>query len=124
MTTESHSILKDTWANERAAKNNMTHSFKIPSDIKPGVYVVKTELLALHTNSPTFAMTPLRGPEFYLGCFNVEVIGNGTATPAGETFPGAYKSGDKGLTFAPYYGTGSGFAQNSKYVRIQTQSIS
>jgi cellulase len=94
----------------------MTHSFKIPSDIKPGTYVVKTELLALHTNSPSFVLTPLGGPEFYLGCFNVKVIGNGTATPAGETFPGAYKAGDKGLSFAPYYGTGSGVEKNSKYV--------
>jgi cellulase len=94
----------------------MTHSFKIPSDIKPGTYVVRTELLALHTNSPSFAMTPLGGPEFYLGCFNVEVIGNGTVTPEGVTFPGAYKKGDQGLTFAPYYGTGSGVEKNSRYV--------
>ena len=94
----------------------MTHSFTIPSDIKPGTYVVRTELLALHTNSPSFVMTPLGGPEFYLGCFNVEVIGSGTATPEGTTFPGAYKRGDKGLSFAPYYGTGSGVEKNSKYV--------
>jgi cellulase len=94
----------------------MTHSFKIPSDIKPGPYVVRTELLALHTNTKSFAMTPLGGPEFYLGCFNVDVIGNGTAAPEGATFPGAYKKGDAGLTFAPYYGTGSGAAVNSKYV--------
>jgi hypothetical protein len=77
---------------------------------------VRTELLALHTNSPSFVKTPLGGPEFYLGCFNVDVIGNGTATPVGTTFPGAYTKGEKGLTFAPYYGDGSGVEQNSKYV--------
>jgi cellulase len=96
----------------------MTHSFKIPSDIQPGTYVVRTELLALHTNSPSFAMTALGGPEFYLGCFNVEVIGNGSATPDGATFPGAYKPGDKGLTFSPYYGNGSGVEKNSQYVSV------
>jgi cellulase len=102
----------------------MSHSFQIPSDIKPGTYVIRTELLALHTNTPSFAMTPLGGPEFYLGCFNVEVIGNGTATPEGTTFPGAYKAGDKGLSFSPYYGEGTGREQNSKYVSIRLQNKS
>lgn len=112
----SYDAATDTWANERAAKNGMTHSFQIPSDIKPGTYVVRTELLALHANSPSMVMTPISGPEFYLACFNVEVTGNGTATPKGVTFPGAYKLGDKGLSFSPYYGTGSGVEKNSKYI--------
>jgi hypothetical protein len=94
----------------------MRHSFQIPSDIKPGTYVVRTELLALHANTPTMKMTPVNGPEFYLHCFNVEIIGSGTATPEGVTFPGAYKAGDPGLFFSPYYGDGSGVAHNSKYV--------
>jgi cellulase len=108
----------DTWANERAAKNGMSHSFQIPSDIKPGTYVVRTELLALHANSPSMVMTPISGPEFYLACFNVEVAGSGTNASEGQTFPGAYKPGDKGLTFSPYYGTGSGVEKNSKYVSV------
>jgi cellulase len=95
----------------------MSHSFQIPSDINPGTYVLRTELLALHGNTPSMQPTPVSGPEFYLHCFNVDVIGSGTATPEGVAFPGGYKYGDKGLTFSPYYGDGSGVEKNSKYVR-------
>ena len=63
--------------------------------------------------------TPVSGPEFYLHCFNVEVTGSGTATPEGVTFPGAYKRGDTGLSFSPYYGDGSGVQKNSKYVSVR-----
>jgi lytic cellulose monooxygenase (C1-hydroxylating) len=94
----------------------MSHSFRIPSDIKPGTYVLRTELLALHGNTPSMQYTPVSGPEFYLHCVNIDVTGSGTATPEGVTFPGAYKPGEKGLTFAPYYGDGSGVEKNSKYV--------
>jgi Auxiliary Activity family 9 (formerly GH61) len=110
--------LIDTWANERVIDDGLRHSFQLPSDIKPGVYVVRTELLALHGNTPSMQMTPVHGPEFYLHCFNVEVLGNGTAAPEGVTFPGAYKASDPGLFFSPYYGEGSGVEHNSKYVSI------
>ena len=112
-------MLTDTWANERAAKDGMTHTFRIPSDIKPGTYVLRTELLALHGNTPSMQMTPVSGPEFYLHCFNVEVTGSGTETPPGSTFPGTYTRGDPGLFFVPYYGDGSGVQKNSRYVSVQ-----
>jgi hypothetical protein len=107
----------ETWANERAANNGMAHSFRIPSDIKPGTYVLRTEQIALHGNAlSSMPSTLVSGAETYPYCFNVEITGNGTATPEGVVFPGAYKTDDKGLTFAPHYGAGSGVEHNSKYV--------
>ena len=97
----------------------MTHSFQIPSDIKPGTYVLRTELVALHGNTQSMQPTPVSGPEFYIHCFNIDVTGSGIATPEGVIFPGAYKPDDKGLTFAPYYGNGFGVEKNSKYVSIR-----
>jgi hypothetical protein len=111
-----NSSYTDTWANERAAENGMSHSFRIPSDIKPGTYVLRTELLALHGNTPSMQPTPVSGPEFYLHCFNVEVTGSGTATPPGNTFPGTYVRDDPGLYFSPHYGAGSAVQHNSRYV--------
>ena|ERR1700733_6378554 len=95
----------------------MTHSLQIPSDIKPGIYVIRTELLALHGN----ALSPMKntlvsGPESYPYCFNVEITGSGTAVPDGVTFPGGYKTDEIGLSFAPHYGAGSGVEHNRKYV--------
>jgi hypothetical protein len=42
----------------------------------------------------------------YLECFNIEVTGDGNATPSGAKFPGAYKHfrNDPGLYFDIYWG--------------------
>ena len=69
-------------------------TMQIPSDLKPGTYILRTELLALHGNSPMMASGPLGGPQFYPHCFNVEISGTGTSTPEGVTIPGAYKQKD------------------------------
>jgi len=78
------------WANEELIKSDRKDTFQIPSDIKPGNYVLRTELIALHYASKT-------GPQFYPHCFNIEVKGDGTATPEGVKFPGAYKAKDPSL---------------------------
>jgi cellulase len=106
------------------ANNGNTHSFQIPSDIKPGTYVMRTELLALHGN----ALSPMKqslvsGPESYPYCFNIEITGSGTATPDAITFPDGYRKGDVGLSFAPHYGAGSGVEHNSKYVSNSQSSL-
>jgi len=59
------------------------------------------QIIALHfvkDTSPGFAFAGV-GPQFYMTCFNFEVSGDGTATPAGMAFPGAYKKDDPGLWF-------------------------
>jgi len=91
---------KKLWANEELIKQNYTDHFKIPSDIKPGLYVLRTELLALHGNSFSSAPTQYSGPQFYTHCFNVQISGNGNATPQGVTFPGGYKRDDPGVKFS------------------------
>jgi lytic cellulose monooxygenase (C1-hydroxylating) len=71
---------------------------QLPSDIKPGTYIFRTELLALHGNAPMMASGPLGGPQFYPHCFNVEISGTGTETPEGVTIPGAYHQNDLSIT--------------------------
>jgi lytic cellulose monooxygenase (C1-hydroxylating) len=75
--------------------------FQLPSDIKPGVYVLRTELLALHGNSVQGAANPVngRGPQWYTHCFTVNVTGTGNVEPRGVKFPGAYKRLDPGVKF-------------------------
>ncbi|CAI4219785.1 unnamed protein product [Parascedosporium putredinis] len=58
----------------------------VPADIKPGKYVVRQEGFPI-------------GPQFYMTCFNIEVTGDGEATPQGATFPGAYDMEAPGLNF-------------------------
>ncbi len=77
-------------------------SVRIPSDIKAGTYIFRTELLALHS-----ATKP--GPQFYPHCFNIEILGTGTASPPGAKFSGGYKPGDLSLVY-PLFKNG---AQNN-----------
>src|ERR1700753_617026 len=93
----------DRWANELASDNGDSFKFQLPSDIKPGKYVLRTELIALHGNMKELKKKSLQGQiQIYLHCFNLDISGSGTATPEGVKFPGAYKPGDPGLTFNPY----------------------
>jgi cellulase len=87
--------------NEEILDNGRRDTFPLPSDIKPGMYIFRTDLVALHGNFG--AAQPKKGtgqgPQFYTHCFNVKVLGDGTATPEGVKFPGGYKREDPGLTF-------------------------
>jgi hypothetical protein len=63
----------------------------------------------------------LRGQiQIYPYCFNLDIIGSGSATPEGVNFPGAYKPTDPSFMFQPFmtYGndTTGGTEFNSKFV--------
>ena len=73
---------------------------QLPSDIKPGTYVFRTELLALHGNAITSEPVRGGGPQFYTHCFNVEITGGGDQVPKNTVrFPGGYKRNDPGVAF-------------------------
>ena len=111
----------DEWANQIAADNGHSYTVQLPSDIKAGTYILRTELLALHGNMNNLKDGALAGPQFYPYCVNVEIIGGGSAEPEGVKFPGAYKLSDYGIAFSPYQSytdEAPGKAQNSKYVSI------
>jgi hypothetical protein len=83
------------WANEEIIKTDRKDTFQLPSDIKPGLYVLRTELLSLHYAAKS-------GPQFYPHCFNIEVLGAGEKLPAGVTFPGGYNKTDPHVAYALY----------------------
>ena len=90
----------EKWANEDLIEKNTAATFKIPSDIKSGTYVLRTALLALHGNSFSSQPTLGSGPQWYTHCFNVEVTGGGNAAPSNTVkFPGGYKREDPGVAF-------------------------
>jgi hypothetical protein len=64
---------------------------KIPTDIAPGDYLLRAEVIALHTASS------LNQAQFYASCYQITVAGSGTATPSGVLFPGVYKNTDPGI---------------------------
>lgn len=112
----------EEWANQIAVDNGNQYTVRLPSDIKSGTYVLRTELIALHGNMANLNTTALAGPQFYPYCINVDIVAGGSATPSGENIPAIYKPKDYGIAFSPYMtykdtSTTAGTAQNSKYVR-------
>lgn len=92
-----------TWATDRMLANKGVWRTTIPADIKPGTYLLRHELLALHFALPdsNYKIIPggQMGPQFYVSCFNLNITGSGTAEPEGVSFPGAYKPADDGFLY-------------------------
>jgi cellulase len=80
-----------TWADDQLIANNNTWAVTIPSDIAPGHYVLRHEIIALHSAGET------NGAQNYPQCFNLEVTGSGTATPAGTLGTALYTADEAGI---------------------------
>ncbi|KAF5319791.1 hypothetical protein D9611_012859 [Ephemerocybe angulata] len=66
----------------------------IPSNIAPGNYLIRHEIIALHL------AIDKGGAEFYPACAQVKIGGSGTGTPSADelvSFPGAYSDTDPGI---------------------------
>jgi cellulase len=70
----------------------------LPADIAPGNYLMRGELIALHS------AYDIGGAQPYVGCTELTITGSGKANPAGVAIPGAYKPTDPGLHINIYNG--------------------
>ncbi|KAH6647373.1 glycosyl hydrolase family 61-domain-containing protein [Truncatella angustata] len=77
------------WASDQLIANNNSWLVEIPSSVKPGFYVLRTEIIALH-NLTT-------GAQHYPQCLNLEITGNGTELPVGILGEHLYNSTQPGL---------------------------
>ncbi|TQN74094.1 Polysaccharide monooxygenase Cel61a [Colletotrichum shisoi] len=87
-----------TWATTPLMKaGNPGVKYTIPECIAPGQYLVRHEIIALHS---AYAYP---GVQFYPGCHQLEVTGSGSTSPSDlVAFPGAYKAADPGITYDAY----------------------
>jgi lytic cellulose monooxygenase (C1-hydroxylating) len=85
------------WASDKLIRQNYTWTSRIPSDIRPGLYILRHELLALHDAKRSYNGFSQSGAQVFPVCYNVEITGSGTVTPAGKTFPGMYSKNDPGI---------------------------
>ncbi|KAF9497018.1 hypothetical protein BDN71DRAFT_1481963 [Pleurotus eryngii] len=72
--------------------NGAPVSFTLPSNLAPGNYLLRHEIIALH-------LAPKA--EFYPSCTQIKVGGNKNGVPKASelvSFPGAYKDSDPGIT--------------------------
>lgn len=75
-------------------------SYTIPKCLAAGYYLVRHEVLALHS------AYKYPGAQFYPGCHQLKVTGGGSTKPSSGlvSFPGAYKGTDAGIAYNAYTG--------------------
>lgn len=74
-------------------------TYTIPKCLKPGYYLVRHEIIALHS------AYSYPGAQVYPGCHQLKVTGSGATVPSSlVSFPGAYKGSDAGITYDAYKG--------------------
>lgn len=85
-----------TWASDELISNGNSWTVEIPSGLAPGNYVLRHEILALHSAGNA------NGAQAYPQCVNLEVTGSGSATVQGEPATSFYTAEDPGILFNLY----------------------
>lgn len=92
-----------SWCTIRLIQNKGLFNFKIPTDITPGNYLMRVELIALHEGHKVGGAQP------YVHCAEITVGGSGSVNPGNlVSFPGAYTARDAGIYFNIYSQSGDG----------------
>jgi cellulase len=75
--------------------------FNLPTCVASGQYLLRVEVLALHSASKQGQA------QFYQSCAQINVSGSGSFSPSNTvTFPGAYSASDPGILASIYGKTG------------------
>ncbi|PGH13498.1 hypothetical protein AJ79_03628 [Helicocarpus griseus UAMH5409] len=85
-----------TWAIDTLNQNGGKWDVQIPSSIAAGEYLVRQEIIALHSAYSA------GGAQFYIGCAQVKVTGGGSASPSTVKIPGVYPANDPGIVLNIY----------------------
>ncbi|KAL2144229.1 hypothetical protein VTI28DRAFT_9440 [Corynascus sepedonium] len=84
------------WATDQLRAAGGVWSVTIPASIKAGNYVLRNEILALHS------AYDVGGAQFYPQCANIKINGSGTATPSGVVGTSLYNENDPGVHYNIY----------------------
>lgn len=82
----------------------VAYSFRIPTGLANGEYIIRHELIALH------AAYSYPGAQVYPSCFQVRITGGSGRLPGSSSmvsFPGAYTGSTPGIVYDMYTNTGS-----------------
>lgn len=76
--------------------NGQPATVRIPSNLAPGNYLIRHEIIALHLGEQQ------GGAEFYPSCTQLKVGGSGSGQPGScnlVSLPGAYRDSEPGILF-------------------------
>ncbi|KAL4875270.1 glycosyl hydrolase family 61-domain-containing protein [Aspergillus karnatakaensis] len=86
-----NSAVPGTWGDDQLIANDNSWLVQIPNTIAPGNYVLRHELIALHGSFEE------GGAQNYPQCFNLEITGSGSDTPAGVVGTELYSATEEGI---------------------------
>lgn len=95
-----------TWVQEDLF-NGGTYTMSLPTNLAPGEYLVRHEILALHL------ATEKGGAEFYPSCSQITVGGNESGVPSEQdlvSLPGAYSDTDPGILDPDVFNDGAAYS--------------
>jgi cellulase len=98
-----------TWGVDRMISNGGWTEMTMPSCVAPGQYLLRAEMIALHSASTT------GGAQFYMGCAQINVSGSGSKIGNTVSFPGAYKADDAGIKLSIYNAQGQPKGNGTPY---------
>ncbi|CRG89742.1 Endoglucanase-4 [Talaromyces islandicus] len=84
-------VVPGTWASDELIANNNSWTVTIPTSIAPGNYVLRHEIIALHSAGNE------DGAQNYPQCINLEITGSGTDKPSGTPGEKLYSPTDPGI---------------------------
>jgi cellulase len=85
------------WITDELMHSNFTAAATLPKNLKPGNYVLRHEIIALH------GARQENGAQAYPQCVNIEVGGSGQVAPVGGvTGIALYEATDPGIKFDIY----------------------
>lgn len=85
-----------TWGSDQLVANNNSWLVQIPSNIAAGNYVLRHEIIALHSAGQD------NGAQAYPQCVNLQVTGGGSDTPTGVKGTELYTASDPGILINIY----------------------
>ncbi|KAA8649055.1 hypothetical protein EYZ11_003688 [Aspergillus tanneri] len=91
------------WASDDLISNNNSWTTTIPSSVSSGNYVVRHEIIGLHSAGQE------NGAQNYPQCINIKVTGGSDAKPEGTPGEFLYKNTDKGIKFNIYSDLSGGY---------------
>jgi len=91
------------WATDELIAADGKWSVTIPESLAPGNYVLRHEIIALHSAGDT------NGAQNYPQCFNLKVTGSGTANPEGVLGTALYTPEDAGIKVGIYSALGDSY---------------
>lgn len=80
-----------TWGSDELISNNNSWVLQIPSTLATGNYVLRHEIIALHSAESA------GGAQNYPQCFNLAITGTGSLQPSGTLGEALYKESDAGI---------------------------